>query len=163
MGAGSLKRSSAVEGESFCQRYEGFGDVEIRPFDLKSDPEFLYDWVQRDYAYFWGLQGKSRQDVRDEYVRLIARDRYAVFVGFYEQSPAFVMERYDPSFDDLAECYPVQPGDSGIHLIVAPPPSKPVAHFTWYMFRAVLDFVFRESSVSRVVVEPDIRNRKMFT
>ncbi|NVB36591.1 GNAT family N-acetyltransferase [Pseudenhygromyxa sp. WMMC2535] len=141
----------------------GFGEVRLRPFVVEADAGFLHDWVNRDYAFFWGLQGASLAKVEEEYRRLLAPEHYEVFVGEFEGRPAFVLERYDPRQDLIAAHYPVQPGDRGIHVIVAPPTGRKIPNFTWHLFEAILEFVFADPAAERALVEPDIRNKKMFT
>ncbi|MEO0814680.1 MAG: GNAT family N-acetyltransferase, partial [Myxococcota bacterium] len=150
-----------VDGHSLHE-FREVGTVRIRPYEVDRDSEFLHGWGQLDYAVFWGLQGKTLAEVRAEYEQLVSREAYEVLVGEVDGNPAFDLERYDPEFDELGKLYPTRDGDCGIHLIVAPRPKNPVPHFTWFMFRASLQRVFAESHVRRVVVEPDIRNRKMF-
>jgi siderophore synthetase component len=143
--------------------FPDFGEISIRRFALEADAVFLHDWVNRDYAFFWGLQGASVERVVDEYRRLTMRPRYEVFVGEFGGRPVFVLERYDPREDVVGRHYPAAPTDRGIHVIVAPPSEPAIANFTWFMFEAILDFAFAEPGVERILVEPDIRNKKMFT
>jgi len=142
--------------------FAGFGEVQIRRFDLATDVEFLCDWVNRDYAYFWGLQGTSLDGVRSEYEGLLGRAAYDVLVGLVDGRPSFLLERYDPRHDELARFYSWNKGDCGVHFMVAPPLRVPRRNFTWFCYRTALDFVFSDARVQRVLVEPDIRNRKMF-
>jgi len=150
------------DAEIFRRAFEGFGEFVFRPFDLRRDCQFLHDWVRRDYAYFWGLLDAGLDEVIKEYTELTGREDYAVFVGELEDKPAFVLERYDPGKDLIRDFYPAQTSDCGIHVIVAPPGQETIADFTWYVFTAINDFVFSCSQVERVLVEPDIRNKKMF-
>jgi hypothetical protein len=57
--------------------------------------------------------------------------------------------------------YAVQPGDVGMHLLVAPPSDAPVACYTTSVMDAVLDRLFAVPGVERIVVEPDARNTKI--
>lgn len=138
------------------------GSFSIKPFDLDKDCEFLHDWVNRDYAIFWGLQNSTLEAVKQEYAQLLARDGYSIYVGYFEKKPAFLLERYDPSLDIISKHYEVQAGDIGIHIIVAPPNLNKVPNFTWHVFMSIMDFVFSNPEVDRILVEPDIRNKKMF-
>ena len=70
------------------------------------------------------------------------------------------MERYHPANDPVSEHYTVESGDRGVHVLVAPA-QRPIANFTWAVFRVVMDFLFSDPEVTRVVVEPDIRNDKI--
>ncbi|MEL6340157.1 MAG: GNAT family N-acetyltransferase [Myxococcota bacterium] len=159
-----LLRSLDTDSRSvFSIRFPEFGQIDVRHFNVEDDAGFFHDWVTREYAVFWGLQNADLQAVRDEYRRLLAPEHYQVFVGMRAEQPVFVLESYDPHQDLIAEYYEPRAGDRGIHVIVAPPPPVPRQNFTWFMFRAILDFVFSDTEIQRVLVEPDVRNKKMFT
>ncbi|NRA64206.1 MAG: GNAT family N-acetyltransferase [Pseudobacteriovorax sp.] len=135
----------------------------IRPYDNSIDSVFLHNWVNRDYAIFWGLQGATLDKVREEYHSLLRRKNYSVFVGEISSHPVFILERYDPNFDEIKELYDYKSGDLGLHLIVAPPGAKSIKNFTTILLNSILDFLFSHSDVNRIIVEPDIRNKKMIT
>ncbi|CAL2064043.1 GNAT family N-acetyltransferase [Tenacibaculum sp. 190524A05c] len=146
----------------FSKKYRGFGTIDIRPFQIEKDSEFLHSWVNKEYAVFWGMQNSTLDDVKDEYKKLTKPDHYNAFVGYYNNEPAFVLEQYDPRKDEIGKYYDAKYSDTGIHIIVAPPKENKVDNFTWFMFRAIMDFVFCDLMVYRILVEPDIRNKKMF-
>ena len=148
---------------SFSSSYENFGDIHIRHFDVEHDSVILHDWVNRDYAIFWGMQQCSIEKVKAEYAKLIQPDHYDIFVGVYKGEPVFVLERYHPQQDLIGKYYPAQNGDCGIHIIVAPPSEGKIQNFTWYMFDTIMNFVFQNEEIHRIIVEPDIRNKKMFS
>jgi siderophore synthetase component/RimJ/RimL family protein N-acetyltransferase len=152
----------STEQQVFKTRYQDFGEIVIRPFSIASDSKVLHDWVNRDYAVFWGMQQSSLDDVVKEYTKLMEPEDYDVFVGEYKGTIAFVLERYVPTTDLIADYYDALPTDGGVHIIVAPPASPKIPHFTWYMFRSIMDFVFSNTAIQRILVEPDIRNKKMF-
>lgn len=145
----------------YSKSFSDFGTIEIRPFRISEDSEILHKWVNMDYAIFWGMQGYDLQQVRQEYIKLMGPEHYDVFVGVFKGKPVFVLERYNPKEDIINTLYTAEKGDCGIHIIVAPPHVK-IPNFTWYLFMAIMDFVFKDSSVNRILVEPDIRNKKMF-
>ncbi len=145
----------------FTKSFVGLGAVDIRPFRITEDSELLHRWVNLDYAIFWGMQGSNLQEVQQEYARLMEPDHYDVFVGLFQEQPVFILERYDPTYDPIGTLYPSQNGDCGIHIIVAPPEVR-IPDFTWYLFTTIMDFVFQDLKVDRILVEPDIRNKKMF-
>lgn len=35
-----------------------FGTIDFRPLQLPVDAAIIHDWVNRDYAQYWGMQGK---------------------------------------------------------------------------------------------------------
>ncbi len=155
-------QNSEVKTPVFTTSFLDFGTIAIRPFDIDVDSSVLHQWTCLDYAVFWGMQHYSLAQLKAEYTELMKPQHYDVFVGMYEAAPAFVLERYHPQQDILSKYYDAQVSDCGIHLIVAPPSNNKIDHFTWYIFKAVLDFVFQDPTVSRLLVEPDIGNKKMF-
>ncbi len=146
----------------FTEEYTGFGSISIRPFEVKKDSPFLHDWVTKEYAVFWEMQNATLQDVEEEYAKLTVPKDYNVFVGIFDDKPAFVLERYNPQSDIINQFYKAKESDAGIHIIVAPPNEPKTPNFTWFMFRAIMDFVFTDTTKDRILVEPDIRNKKMF-
>jgi len=146
----------------FSTHYEELGKVSFRLLDIARDAKMIHNWVTRDYAVFWGMQGATIEDVVGEYKRLTTPEHYDVFIGLCNGEPAFMLERYNPQEDLINDYYEAKKTDCGIHIIVAPPGKHKVRNFTWYMFNAIADFVFQDSQVERVLVEPDIRNKKMF-
>lgn len=140
---------------------KGFGTISFRKLNLNQDVDTLHNWVNQEYAVFWGLQNSTTIQVKEEYEKLLSQENYEIFVGEHDGEMAFLLERYAPQTDLIGKYYQVLPGDCGIHVLVAPP-NRPKANFTWHVFRAIADFVFANPQVQRMLVEPDIRNKKMF-
>lgn len=134
------------------------GCFSLRPLMISEDIKLIHHWVTQPYAKFWGMQDYSVQQVEEEYYK-ISRN-VDVFLGLYNGEPVFLMERYYPANDPVGEHYSVQKGDRGMHVLVAPA-DRPIANFTWSVFSVVMDFLFSDPDVTRVVVEPDIRNEKI--
>lgn len=67
------------------------------------------------------------------------------------------METYDPAELELVGLYDAQPGDVGMHFLVAPS-DTPVHGFTRAVITTVMAAVFADPAAARVVVEPDVRN-----
>ncbi len=145
----------------FSKSIEGLGEIKIRRFRITDDSSLLHQWVNMDYAIFWGMQGFSLQEVELEYAKLMQPDHYDVFIGVYKDQPVFLLERYDPQQDDIKNFYKPQNDDCGVHIIVAPPVVQ-IPNFTWYLFNTIMDFVFKDLNINRILIEPDIRNKKMF-
>lgn len=146
----------------FSKTYPNFGTIGIRLFDIKKDSVVLHRWVNQEYAVFWGMQNMTLSEVENEYIQLTKPEHYQVFVGMYNNKPAFVLEQYQPQQDILQHYYNTNPSDCGVHIIVAPPKSPKIPNYTWFMFQSIMDFIFTDESIQRIVVEPDIRNKKMF-
>ncbi len=145
----------------FTTHYDDLGAIRIRKFDVKKDSPILHEWVNLDYAIFWGMQNYTLEEVKAEYKTLMQPAHYDIFVGEYKGEAVFILERYAPTQDVVGDYYPAKDTDKGIHIIVAPPKVK-ISNFTWYLFRTIMDFVFEDTTIKQILVEPDIRNKKMF-
>ncbi|MER6737526.1 GNAT family N-acetyltransferase [Streptomyces puniciscabiei] len=130
----------------------------FRPLDPLKDAELLHRWVTHPKAVFWMMQDARLQDVEREYMRIAAHEHHQAHLGLHEGEPAFLMERYDPRYVELAGLYDPEPGDVGMHFLVAPT-DRPVHGFTRAVITAVLDELFADPRTRRVVVEPDVRNK----
>jgi siderophore synthetase component len=132
------------------------GAIRIRPLRFEEDLPIVHSWVTREYARYWGMAGFTLPQVAEGY-REIARTA-EVYLGSVGEVPAFLVETYAPEAHEVGAHYAVQEGDRGMHVLVAPPASAPIPGFTWAVFRAVMEMLFAQPAVHRVVVEPDIRN-----
>lgn len=133
----------------------------FRCLDAVSDAPLLHSWVTRPYASFWGMLNASVQDVAEEYTKIQASGHHHALLGLDGGVPAFLTEEYLPASSPLAGLYAVQPGDVGMHLLVAPPSQGPEPGYTTAVMDAVLGRLFTKPEVERVVVEPDARNTKI--
>jgi len=133
----------------------------FRCLDAAADAPLLHSWVTRPYASFWGMLNESVQDVVEEYSKIQSSGHHHALLGIDDGVPAFLMEEYLPASSPLNSVYAVQPGDIGMHLLVAPPQGTPRPGFTADVMESVLDRLFQKPGVERVVVEPDARNTKI--
>ncbi|MFF0343814.1 GNAT family N-acetyltransferase [Kribbella sp. NPDC004875] len=138
----------------------GLGTLSLRPFDVAEDVSTLHNWVTQPYAQYWGLLAASVADVHAEYLRIERSTHHHAFLGEHDGRPAFLMERYEPAYDAVGQVYDVAPGDIGMHVLVGPPVT-PIAGFTATVFETIMDSLFSDPLVDRVVVEPDVRNGKI--
>ncbi|QGZ49069.1 GNAT family N-acetyltransferase [Streptomyces sp. QHH-9511] len=130
----------------------------VRPLDPLADAELIHPWVTHPKAAFWMMQDARLQDVEREYMAIAAHPHHDAFIGLVDEEPAFLMERYDPSKVELVGLYEPQPGDVGMHFLVAPT-DTPVHGFTRSVITAVMAELFADPATLRVVVEPDVRNK----
>ncbi|MFF9405793.1 GNAT family N-acetyltransferase [Streptomyces anandii] len=129
----------------------------IRPVDPLRDAETLHGWVTHPKARFWMMQDAKPEDVERAYMEIAADAHHHAFLGLHDGEPAFLMERYDPAHRELAGLYEPEPGDVGMHFLVAPT-DTPVHGFTRAVLTAVMTHLFEDPRTRRVVVEPDVRN-----
>ncbi|MEU6334170.1 GNAT family N-acetyltransferase [Streptomyces cellulosae] len=130
----------------------------IRPLVPEKDAELLHRWVTHPKASFWMMQDASLQDVEQEYARIAAHEHHHAYLGLHDGEPAFLMEKYDPRYVELVGLYEPEPGDVGMHFLVAPT-DRPVHGFTRAVITAVMEELFADPAVRRVVVEPDVGNK----
>ena len=126
------------------------GALPAAPPASPDDLAVVHGWVNQEHARYWGLVGKSLEEVASAY-QDIAR-RADVYLGFFGTAPAFLLETYWPgrgpgrpalstSRPATGECTswwrrPEQAGWPG---------------FTWAVFGTVMDFLF---------ADPDSRARR---
>jgi siderophore synthetase component/RimJ/RimL family protein N-acetyltransferase len=142
----------------FFKYVPGMGRFYLRPLRMPEDIPVIHDWVNREYAKFWGMQNSSIDDVEAAYLKISVHSK--VFLGIYCDRPTFLLECYRAIEDVVGEHYDAQPGDYGMHILVAPV-DRPISNFTWHVFTVVMDFMFSDVKVDRIVVEPDVRNDKI--
>ncbi|MEU5215839.1 GNAT family N-acetyltransferase [Streptomyces sp. NPDC020807] len=132
--------------------------IRFRPLDPLKDAELLHGWVTHPKAAFWMMQDAKLEDVEREYMAITAHPHHDAFVGEVDGEPAILMEKYDPSKLELVGLYDPEPGDVGMHFLVAPT-DTPVHGFTRAVITAVMAELFSDPATARVVVEPDVRNK----
>ena len=141
-------------------RSEALGAFALRPLVPRLDAAIIQPWTSAPHARYWGMMQATVAEVAAWYADLIARPGHGAFLGLRDGTPCFLVERYDPACDPVACCYAVQPGDVGMHLLLAPP-TTPQHGFSLAVMRTVMDFLFSDPDVGRVVVEPDWRNHRI--
>ncbi|MFD5819002.1 GNAT family N-acetyltransferase [Streptomyces sp. NPDC127038] len=133
------------------------GTFTVRPLDPVGDAPLLHRWVTHPKAAFWMMQGARLHDVEREYMAIAASEHHEALLGLLDGEPVFLMERYDPRYVELVGLYEPEPGDVGMHFLVAPS-DTPVHGFTRAVITAVMEELFADPAVRRVVVEPDVAN-----
>lgn len=129
----------------------------LRPVDPVADASTLHAWVTHPKARFWQMGDADLATVETAYREIDEHPTHEALLGLHDGEPAFLVERYDPAGDPVGSTFAVRPGDVGMHLLVAPT-EQPVHGFTRAVFAAVLDWLFADPWVERVVVEPDVDN-----
>ncbi len=136
----------------------GIGTFTFRPVDPLEDAELLHDWLTHPKSAFWMMQNARLVDVERAYMDIAADEHQHAYLGLHDGEPAFLMEKYDPAHRELVGLYEPEPGDVGMHFLVAPT-DRPVHGFTRAVITAVMDELFADPGTRRVVVEPDVHNK----
>ena len=149
------------------QTVDGFGTVRILPLDPHADLDVVHGWVSEERAAFWGMNGLSREQVLETYVHLDSLDTHHAFLAVRDGEPAALFQTYEPEADRVGECYDVEPGDIGVHVLIGP--IRPIGPsgsggarpgFSAALLSAFAAYVLLGLDRRRVVVDPDERNEK---
>ncbi|MFR9676976.1 GNAT family N-acetyltransferase [Streptomyces sp. TR06-5] len=132
------------------------GTFAVRRVDPTGDAPLLHRWLTHPKSAFWMMQDAERADVEREFREIAARPGHDAYLGLHEGTPSFLVERYDPA-DELGDVHETLPGDVGMHFLCAPT-DTPLHGFSLAVITTVMDLLFSDPDVRRVVVEPDIRN-----
>ncbi|MFC7488548.1 GNAT family N-acetyltransferase [Knoellia sp. CPCC 206453] len=130
----------------------------LRPVDPVADAPTLHAWVTHPKGHFWQMADSDVAAVESAYVEIDVNPSHEAFIGMANGEAVFLVERYDPAGDPVGDAYSVQPGDVGMHVLVAPT-DAPVPGFTREVFAMIMRWLFEDPAVQRVVVEPDADNR----
>lgn len=142
------------------------GEVTIEPIDPDRDAELVQGWLAHPAASYWQMAELRVDEVREYLAGVQAGPHEAAWLGRLDGEPVFMTETYDPAHVLLADVHDALPGDLGMHLLVAPP-VNPQHGMTDAVMTAVMRFCFTDAlpdggqGATRVVVEPDVGNRKI--
>lgn len=140
---------------------DGFGTVRILPLDAEADADVVHGWVSEPRAGFWGMNGLSKERVREIYEHLVTLDTHHAYLAVRDGEPVGLLQTYEPEADRVSECYDVEPGDIGVHVLPAPAGQgggRP--GWSTSVLAAFASYVLVGMDRRRVVVDPDVRNEK---
>jgi RimJ/RimL family protein N-acetyltransferase len=143
------------------QDVDGFGTVRVLPLDAAADAPVLHRWVSEERAAFWGMTGLGVAQVAEIYAHMDTLDTHHAFLMVRDGEPVGLLQTYEPEADRVSECYPVRPGDIGIHLLLAPAgPGGARPGWTAALARVITSYALLTLDRQRIVVDPDVRNGK---
>ncbi|KFG72262.1 GNAT family N-acetyltransferase [Streptomyces mutabilis] len=143
------------------QELDGFGTVRVLPLDAAADADVIHRWVSEERAAFWGMTGLTRDQVAETYAHMDTLDTHHAFLVVKDGEPVALLQTYDPEADRVSECYDVEPGDIGVHLLLAPAgPEGARPGWTAALASAVMAYVLVGLDRRRIVVDPDVGNEK---
>lgn len=136
--------------------------IEVDGFSLRRYQRPLHfptlnAWLCKPYARFWGMTELTDEERAEALADLPGKFG---MLGFLGNQPAFYIELYDPRDDEVGQHYSPQPGDCGMHILLAPA-ERPVHGFSHRAMAATMEFILGHLKFSRVVVEPDAGNDKI--
>ncbi|MGW2617291.1 GNAT family N-acetyltransferase [Streptomyces sp. NPDC001500] len=140
---------------------EGFGPVGLRPLDPEGDAATVHAWVSQERAAFWGMNGLTRDQVAEIYAHLATLDTHHALLAELDGDPVALLQTYEPTADRVGEVYPVEAGDIGVHVLIAPA-GEHGARPGWSaaLMGVFASYVLLGLDRRRVVVDPDVRNTK---
>ncbi|MFD5633056.1 GNAT family N-acetyltransferase [Streptomyces sp. NPDC127077] len=151
----------ATRAALYEQVVDGYGTVRVLPVDAGLDGPVVHGWVNADRAAFWGMRGLTRDQVTAIYAHMGTLDTHHAHLLVKDGEPVALLQTYEPSADRVGECYPVEPGDIGVHLLIAPAgPGGGRPGWTTALLRAAASYVLLGLDRDRVVVDPDVRNER---
>lgn len=127
----------------------------VRPDE---DAALLHGWVSAERARFWGMADKPLEEVRDIYAYIDDQPHLTASLILADDVPIGLFQTYDPFVDEIGEHYERQPGDLGVHLLLADTAARQGR--TAEVLRFLLGQVFADPEVRRMVLEPDHENTK---
>ncbi|MFE9706996.1 GNAT family N-acetyltransferase [Streptomyces sp. NPDC005930] len=143
------------------QHLDGFGTVRILPLEPAADAAVVHGWVSEERAAFWGMNGLTAHQVADVYAHMDTLDTHHAFLVVKDGGPVALFQTYDPAADRVGECYAVEPGDIGVHLLLAPAGAEGARPgWTAALSGALMAYVLLGLDRTRIVVDPDVANEK---
>jgi penicillin amidase len=151
-----------VTGAAYRAEAEALGELTLHPVDPARDAELLHGWVTQERARFWMMQDRSVEEVREIYGWIAEQPGQHAWLARLGGEPAALFQDYLPGDEEVGEHFDVQPGDRGVHFLMAPPggPAGERRGYSRALLGFMVDFVFSDREVQRVVAEPDVRNEK---
>lgn len=135
------------------------GLLTVEPVDPERDAAVVQSWLSHPASSWWEMGQLDVVEVRDYLTGVQADPAQAAWLGRRDGEPCFLAETYDPSAVLLTDVWAAEPGDVGMHLLVAPAPAEGRVHgLTSAVMRAVVEHCRDALGARRVVVEPDVRN-----
>jgi penicillin amidase len=133
-------------------------DITIRSVDPDTDADLIHHWVTQERARFWGMLDKDRDEVLEIYTYIDEQPHLSAHLVSVDGAPVALFQTYDPAVDDIGQYYDREPGDVGVHLLLADSPAR--AGRTRNIVDFLVNRLFEDPANLRVVLEPDSRNAK---
>lgn len=132
--------------------------VRLRPVDPSVDAALIHDWVSQPRAQFWGMTDLSTEQVGAIYALIGASPTHHAWIIEVGGTPRGIFQTYEPHADPAGATFRVEPGDLGIHLLLAVPTDTARVHGLTADLSRMLIRRAKASGTRRIVVEPDVAN-----
>jgi RimJ/RimL family protein N-acetyltransferase len=130
------------------------------PADPDRHAALLHDWFHQPHVLPWWGPERTLEETR----AYLARQRASAHLDPWIVSRGDLrfgyVETYRAAEDPLADHFPLDARDRGWHVLVGPP-EVIGSGLPRRMGHAIMERLFAEPEVSRVVCEPDVRNERM--
>lgn len=130
--------------------------LHVRRLDPEADAPMVHAWVTQPRGRFWGMAQASVAQVRDIYAFVDSLETHHAWIAEADGRPVALLQTYAPEQDPVAEAYEVAPGDLGVHVFTAPNHEPDSVR---RLGVAIVDWLFSDPAVQRLVGEPDAGNR----
>ena len=130
--------------------------VVLRPVEPGRDAAMIHAWVSEPRARFWGMTGWTSEQVREVYEYLRASPTHHAWLLELDGTPMGIFQSYEPHADPVGGTYRVEPGDLGVHVLLAPVPTRRPG-LTAALGRLIIAQLTR-CGTRRIVAEPDVSN-----
>jgi penicillin amidase len=144
---------------TYAEDLAGLGRLTLIPLDPARHAGLVHGWVVQPRNRFWGMAAKTVEEVGEIYEFLDGLDTHHAYLIRIDEAPVGIFQTYEPEHDPVGECYPVRPGDFGLHLMLSAG-DLVLPHLSTLAIPALLRFAFGDRARRRLVVEPDVRNEK---
>lgn len=139
------------------------GLVCLEPLELDEDTvRTLHAWLDHPGSAYWGMRGATPDQVEDFLTDWSSSPHRSLHLVRIDGLRVGLAVFYDPAAVELDGRYPHEPGDLGMHLLVAPTrtpvPGTSAAVMGAICATALGVPLLAGPPARRVVVEPDIRN-----
>lgn len=133
--------------------------LSLDPLAPARDAELIHAWVVEDRARFWMMGDHTVEEVREIYTWLVDQPTHHAWLVRRDGEPVALFQDYLPAAEEVGDHYDVLPGDLGVHFMLAPA-TVASPGFTGEVVAFLMESVFADDAVERIVVEPDARNAK---
>ncbi|MGO2820566.1 MAG: GNAT family N-acetyltransferase [Brachybacterium tyrofermentans] len=133
-------------------------DLSVEPLRPADHTGLLHSWLSTPRARFWGMVDHSPAQVRAYLDAVAASEHENGRIGLRDGVPLVYVETYDPARLLSAGVLHPEPGDLGMHLLIAPPDGPTEHGLTAAVLAGVVRWCFENRGAARIVVEPDERN-----